>query len=465
MPLDRKKFGFHIDGFLSPIFDEMGIEEQDNYKHPIINDKDRTLRALNATKKLLVNQQLTPKELNQLKTDDTWDGAVNELRKLITGEVKFIASGEELNIKELNEYLQDKIDEKIALVQSQKTSKPKLNKDEIYDLVIQKNQKGLDKAFDSFKKNYQLSLNHLDALNRDLSKEHFREKYSNLNEYKQLLTEDAKLREEFDKRVKEFVTTPSSNKIFDWEPKKMNENNPIDFSFNLTSTSSDILRLTKQDYLEENLGIQDQNILHKLNATIEDFQQNALNFFAPLSLAPKTDFLLETKQSLSEGIQSLKESIIRSASSNIDPSFFKSQADNIWKSIGSFGGNIMEKFKLDSKETPPTPKNEVDSNTTIPRQNLLKAMNKAVESNGKLEKNYSHKRGTLESTKINSIPSPSPSSRTQIKTEKAKEGIAYFGESEKLIDHAIKTNRKNEFRTILSENQKRIISEKNGWTR
>ncbi len=118
MPIDRQNFGFHIDGFLSPIFDEMGIKEQDNYKHPIINDKDRTLRALNATKKLLVNQQLTPQELNQLKTDDTWDGAVNELQKLITGKIKFTASGQETTTEEFNGYLLEKINEKIALVQS-----------------------------------------------------------------------------------------------------------------------------------------------------------------------------------------------------------------------------------------------------------------------------------------------------------------------------------------------------------
>ena len=106
---------------ISFYFSEMGIDENDNNSFEIKNP-EKTLRALEATKKILNGNQLGLAEKNQLKSDDTWEGGVEKMEKLINGSDALIFQGIRMEQEALKAHLLEQTNEKIALVQSQQAT-------------------------------------------------------------------------------------------------------------------------------------------------------------------------------------------------------------------------------------------------------------------------------------------------------------------------------------------------------
>lgn len=121
-----------------------------------------------------------------------------------------------------------------------KPSKP-VESEQIYESFLNNNKDQLDSSFSYFKTNYDLLFDTIPGGSQKIN--------------------NTKLRHEFDRRVKEFVTTPiEPSQIFTWKPK--NANDPLDFSFNIISTSADnggnFLRTEREKFFAVN-PIQEQS--------------------------------------------------------------------------------------------------------------------------------------------------------------------------------------------------------------
>ena len=143
-------------------FNEMGLDDQGEVTDKI-TDKDKTLRALEATKKILSKQNLSENEINQLKSDNTWNGGVEEISKIIKQPLKL--QSVTIDKDALKKYLLELTNEKIDSIKPLQTKESssfftdlfapkKPTPDQIYDSLLQSNKEQLDRSFAFFKKDY-----------------------------------------------------------------------------------------------------------------------------------------------------------------------------------------------------------------------------------------------------------------------------------------------------------------------
>jgi hypothetical protein len=459
-------------------FNEMGLDDQGEVTDKI-TDKDKTLRALEATKKILSKQNLSENEINQLKSDNTWNGGVEEISKIIKQPLKL--QSVTIDKDALKKYLLELTNEKIDSIKPLQTKESssfftdlfapkKPTPDQIYDSLLQSNKEQLDRSFAFFKKDYDLLC-----------------KFPDANSHK--ITNEKTLRQEFDKRVKEFVTIPSKpNQIFIWEAKNGQEGDPLNISFDSISTSSVrggiFLRNAREKFLEEN--ITNSNLLPSLPSLpsfdlekifkpqqpIEDVFKSISKFLPPFSQPPKVDFLSQTTQSL-------QKLITFSAPKKIEViSFTAPRPDNIWEGIKSLSDSVAKGFNFNSSSPAPQ-KTEVSSTTTREfdaMQRVNSSINKAKNSANRARKssqealdNATKVKASLKSRhddpnapiRNNPIPSSSPSSPKNL----VRNRIAYFGDSPDLLKHAKKTTDKKRFIPILSPSQQRKLTDTNNQVR
>ncbi len=200
-----------------------------------------------------------------------------------------------------------------------------------YQSFLNDNKEELDNFFAFFKKDYDLVYNPGITSSDKKVNEQFGDfvafKYPPSKPTQSQIENDTKLRQEFDKRVKEFVTTPLkiNQADYTWEPK--NSNDPLDFSFNIISTSAsnggNLLRTERAKFFAENPTPEQSSQINTQKEKEQSIQGRWSSFAQSLTKLKK-DIDLQVKD----------------ASSKIDSTVKSASSD-----VRDFGANLAESTK------------------------------------------------------------------------------------------------------------------------